>query len=86
MLTENNLLKIKTNNTSKSPPFLLHGRFSDTDHARQTPQIVPVQKWPLGPMAALRIGEKCSYTPSTLRFFASLRLAHEPKISFLDGH
>ncbi len=37
-------------------------------------------------MAALLVGEKCSCTPSTLRFFTSSRLAIEQNFSFLDGH
>ncbi len=37
-------------------------------------------------MAALFVGEKCSCTLSTLRFFTSSRLALEQNFSFLDGH
>jgi len=37
-------------------------------------------------MTVLLVGEKCSCTPSTLRFFASLRLALEQNCLFLDGH
>jgi len=37
-------------------------------------------------MTALLVGEKCSCTPSTLRFFASLRLALEQNCLFPDGH
>jgi len=37
-------------------------------------------------MAVLLVGEKYSCTPSTLRFFASLRLALEQNCLFLDGH
>ena len=34
------------------------------------------------PMAALLVGEKCSCTLSTLRFFASSRLALEQNLEF----
>ena len=33
-------------------------------------------------MGALFVGEKCSCTPSTLRFFTSLRLALEQNLEF----
>jgi len=37
-------------------------------------------------MTVLLVDEKCSCTPSTLRFFASLRLVLEQNCLFLDGH
>jgi len=37
-------------------------------------------------MTVLLVGEKCPCTPSTLRFFASLRLVLEQNCLFLDGH
>ena len=47
---------------------------------------VPIRKWLFCPVAVLLVSEKCSCTPSTLRFFTSSRLALEQIFSFPDGH
>jgi hypothetical protein len=44
------------------------------------------ERKPFARLLRCSVGEKCSRTPSTLRFSASSRLALEQNCSFLDGH
>jgi len=46
------------------------------------PAKEPFAKLIFCPMAALIVGEKCSCTQSTLRFFTSSRLALEQNLEF----
>jgi len=46
------------------------------------PAKEPLAKLIFCPRAALLVGEKCSCTPSTLRFFTSSRLALEQNLEF----